>query len=347
MRSYSPFRELFLARMREFYREPAAVFWTYGFPILLTAGLGLAFRNKAPEQIHVGLADSAEVAQLATALDADERFIVESASATECARLLRVGRIDIMVSFDDEAGAYEYRFDPTQPEAVRARLLLDDTLQRSAGREDVLQVAEVQVTEPGSRYIDFLVPGLIGMNLMGGGLWGIGFVTVDMRIRKLLKRLVATPMRRRDLLLSIISGRMVFTVPEMTILLFVAWLMFKIPFAGSLLSFAVVAAVGALSFAGIGLLVASRAQKLETISGLMNLVMLPMWLCSGVFFSSERFPAALQPVIQALPLTQLNNALRAVMLEGSGLGSQWMRLSILTAWGVVSFLLALKWFRWT
>lgn len=211
---------------------------------------------------------------------------------------------------------------------------------------DPVATEDEEVTAPGSRYIDFLVPGLIGMNLMGGGLWGIGFVLVDMRVRNLLKRLLATPMRRSDFLLSMIGVRVLFFIPEMFFLLFVAALIFEIPIRGSLLSVAFLAWIGSMSFAGLGLLVACRAKRLETVTGLMNLVMLPMWLTSGVFFSSERFPDFLQPFIRALPLTQLNDALRAIILDGAGLWTQTGPMLILLAWGSVSFLLALKWFRW-
>jgi ABC-2 type transport system permease protein len=224
---------------------------------------------------------------------------------------------------------------------------VDEVVQRARGRADAAPVRDERVVERGSRYIDFLIPGLLGMNLMGGGLWGIGFVLVDMRVRKLLKRLVATPMRRTDFLLAMMGSRILFMLPEVALLLGAGALLFHVRVQGSLLAVLAVSLLGAVSFAGLGLLVACRAQKIETVSGLMNLVMLPMWLVSGIFFSSERFPAALQPAIQALPLTLLNEALRAVILEGAGLGSQSLRLVGLALWGAVSFVLALRWFRWS
>lgn len=345
MKKYYAFKELFLCRMRQFYREPEAIFWTYGFPILLTAGLGIAFRNRPPERVEVAIEDAPATQQIREILAKDEGFEVEVASADECARLLRLGNAEILVAATETG--YEYRYDPTRSETNLARYKVDDALQRAAGRRETVEVEEVHVTEPGARYIDFLVPGLLGMNLMGGGLWGVGFVTVDMRIRKLLKRLLATPMRKRDFLLSVIGGRMVFTLPEMFVLLLTGWLLFRIAIVGSVLNIFCVSLVGGLSFAGIGLLTACRAKKLETISGLMNLVMLPMWLFGGIFFSSGRFPDAMQPFVQALPLTQLNNALRAVILEGASLASQALPLLILAAWGSISFALGLRWFRWT
>ena len=341
---YSANWELFVARMRMFYREPEAMFWTYGFPILLTIGLGVAFRNKPAEKLPVAVEAGTELSEARAALEEDLSFDVRTGTAEECEGWIRRGEVDVAVL---RGNPIEYRFDPTRPEAALARLKIHEAIQRAAGRSDVVAVQESHVTAPGARYIDFLIPGLLGMNLMGGGLWGIGFVTVDMRIRKLLKRMAATPMKKRDFFFSLIASRMAFTVPEVLLVMLTGWLLFRIAIAGSWVGIAVVCAVGALSFAGLGLVCASRARKIETISGLMNAVMLPMWIFSGIFFSAKRFPDIIQPLIQALPLTQLINALRAVITDGASLASQWMPLSILTVYGVVSFVLALRWFRWT
>jgi ABC-type multidrug transport system permease subunit len=184
------------------------------------------------------------------------------------------------------------------------------------------------------------------MSLMGGGLWGVGFVTVDMRIRKVLKRFLATPMRKGDFLMGILLSRLIFMVPEILVLLLFARLAFGVIIQGSLLTLVVLILLGAMAFSGIGLLVASRARTLEAVSGWMNLVMLPMWVLSGIFFSSERFPESMQPFIKALPLTPLNEALRAVILEGTPLPQLWPQTAILAGWAVGSFVLALRWFRW-
>ena len=224
---------------------------------------------------------------------------------------------------------------------------MHEALQQAAGRQDAVRtLPDEEMREPGSRYIDFLVPGLLGMSLMGGGLWGVGFAIVDMRIRKLLKRFVATPMRRSDFLLGIMISRLVFMIPEVLVLLVFARLFFGVVIAGNVAAVLVLILVGAFTFAGTGLLVASRAKTLETASGLMNLTMLPMWLLSGIFFSPDRFPPAIQPFIRALPLTPLIDGLRAVMLEGASLGSQSLNLAILLVWGAVTFVLGIKWFRW-
>jgi ABC-type multidrug transport system permease subunit len=243
--------------------------------------------------------------------------------------------------------SWKYRYDPTRPEASAARQVIDDVLQQAAGRTNPRQTTDVLVNEPGSRYIDFLIPGLIGLNAMGGGLWGIGFLLVNFRVAKLLKRFVATPMPRRDFLLALLGARLTFVIPDLAVLLLLGTLMFHMPIRGSLALVIAIDMLGALAFAGIGLLVACRARTTEAVSGLMNLVMLPMWLFSGVFFASDRFPAAAQPFIQALPLTQLVGALRRVLLEGAGIVDVSSSIAILAAWAVITFMLALRFFRWT
>ncbi len=345
MTTHHPLRTLLLSRLREFFREPEAVFWVYGFPVLLAVGLGIAFREKPPERFQVDLIRVADAssAEAERALGAAPALVLEVHGKEEAAERLRMGKSDITVVPGDP---HAYIYDPMRPQSVLARARVDQVLQESAGRRDRIAVVDEEMSQPGSRYIDFLIPGLLGMNLMGGGLWGVGFVTVDMRVRKLLKRLVATPMRKSHFLMALIGSRLTFMIPELALLLLAGVVFFQVEIAGSLLAVLSVSVLGAISFAGLGLLVACRAHKIETVSGLMNLVMLPMWLFSGIFFSSDRFPDAAQPFINLLPLTMLNDALRAVILEGSTLASQAVPLGGLAAWGLVSFVLGMRWFRW-
>jgi ABC transporter DrrB family efflux protein len=308
-------------------------------------GLGIAFSSREPLPPDVDVQgepeDSAAVT-LARILN-DNGLTAEIHDARECSERLSSGKTALFVVPGAKGPRYEY--DPARTDSVMALHWVDAVLVR---QHDASAPALVKhaVDRAGSRYIDFLLPGLMGLNLMGGGMWGVGFVLVDMRTRKLLKRLLATPMRRADFLLAILSARMVFLGPDMIFLVLVGVLGFGVPVRCSLLTLAVVVLAGAVAFAGIGLLCACRADKSETISGLMNLVMLPMWLLSGTFFSAERFPQAMQPFIQALPLTQLNTALREVMLNDRSLAEVAGSLAILLAWGAVTFSLALKWFRW-
>ncbi len=243
-------------------------------------------------------------------------------------------------------GAPLYRYDPTRPDARTARVEADDALQAAAGRRDVLRTQDSYVREQGSRYIDFLLPGLIGMNLMSTGMWGVGFTVVNARVRKLLKRLIATPMRKSEYLLSQFLSRLVFLCLEVGVLVAFGWIVFDVRVNGSIGTLALLCVVGGFSFSGIGILAASRARSIEAISGIMNLVMMPMWLCSGVFFSYERFPDAVKPLIRALPLTALNDALRAVMNDAAPVGKIALPMVVLMAWGAVSFVVALRIFRW-
>jgi ABC-2 type transport system permease protein len=341
-----PLVQLTLVRYREFFREPEAVFWVFVFPVLLTAGLGIAFRNQAPERTRVAVVERRGASDsLVAALTRSDDLLAEEMPEAAAAQALRTGRVAIVVS-PAAGGGVEYRFDHERPESRTARLLVDDALQRAAGRRDRVPAIDRQVREPGSRYVDFVVPGLLGMNLMGSGIWGLGFTIVDARRKRLLKRLIATPMSRTQFLASFVLSRLTLLVLEVGALLGFALVVFGVPVRGSILSLLVICLLSALSFGALGLLLASRARTIEGVSGLMNLVMLPMWIFSGVFFSAARFPDAFQPVIQALPLTAVNDALRASMLEGAGWDRLGPELAIIAAWLVVSFTLALRLFRW-
>ena len=347
-RAVHPLLALTWARVLEFWREPEAVFWVYVFPLIMMVSLGLAFRNRPVERVAVDVQQSAVAPEIAAALETDERFSVQICEPADCRRRLRIGKSDLLVaSQPDSADGYLYVYDPTKPNGVLARGLADDVLQRAAGRKNAVPIREREYVEPGGRYIDFLVPGLVGLGLMGGGLWGVGFSIVDLRIRKLLKRFLATPMRRNHFLAAVMISRLLFAIPEVFMLLLIARLGLGVMNFGSYALLMLVILLGALQFCGIGLLVAARPQKLETVSGLMNLVMLPMWIGSGVFFSVDRFPEAVQPWLKALPLTPLIDALRAVMLEGVGIAAIGLELLIIIAWTVIPFLLALRWFRWS
>src|SRR5437660_3882471 len=338
-----PLAQLTLARMREFVREPEAIFWVFGFPIVMAFALGIAFRNRGPGELRVGVARGAGDSALAATLDRSPRLAAAVLDSATARLQLRTGRVALLVVPGDPL---VYRYDSTRTESRLARLEVDAELQRARGRSDVVAVRDERVTEPGSRYIDFLIPGLLGMNLLGSGIWGVGFSVVQARQKKLLKRFMATPMRRSHYLLAFILSRLLFLGGEVVALLGFGRIMFGVGVHGSLAALATVNVLGAFSFAGMGLLIASRARTIEAVSGLMNLVMLPMWVLSGTFFSYARFPEAMQPFVRALPLTALNDALRAVMIDGSPLARLGTPLGIVTAWGVASFAVALQIFRW-
>lgn len=338
-----PLVQLSRVKFLEFVREPEAIFWVLVFPVLLSLALGIAFRAKAPEALTVAVCDGPGAAEASRALAADPGLRPKVLAESDARESLRTGKVALVVIPGD---ALTYWFDPARDESRVARLAADAALQAAAGRADTREIVLREMNEKGSRYIDFLVPGLLGMNLMGTGMWGIGFSIVTARSRGLLKRLVATPMRRRDYLLGQIMGRMIFLIPEVGVLVGFAHVAFGVPVSGSLGALAVISLFGATAFAGIGLLVAARPRTIEGVSGLMNFVMLPMWIFSGVFFSPSRFPDATLPLIRLLPLTALNDALRAVMIDGASLASVAGQLGILGLWGGVAFAIALRLFRW-
>jgi ABC-type multidrug transport system permease subunit len=336
-----PLVQLTLVRFREFLREPEALFWVFGFPLLLAAGLGLAFRNTPAEVLTVGA-----VGPDVTAFENAPALAVESfPTVDEGLRALREGKIALLIERPAD-GSVRYHYDDTNPEGRDARMRADMAVQQTAGRTDPVAAQDQLMREAGSRYIDFLIPGLLGMNLMGGSIWSMGFAIVDARRRKLMKRLIATPMPRHYFLLSFLISRLAMLVVEVGAFLGFAVLVFGVPIRGSLVLVAAVCVFGTLAFGALGLLLSSRARTVEAASGLMNLTMLPMWILSGVFFSSQRFPDAVQPIIAALPLTALNDALRATMLQGATAIEIAPQIGVLAGWLLVCFPLALKLFRW-
>lgn len=337
--------QLTLARFRGFIREPEAVFWTFVFPILLAVGLGVAFRSREPERPRIAVVTSGAASGIVEPLRRDSSLIVEVMDESSAARALRTGKIALVARVTGPSSV-EYVYDPVRGDAASAKLLVDRSVQHAAGLVDPVQVVERKVTERGSRYIDFVLPGLLGMNLMGSGIWGIGFAIVDQRSKKLLKRFMATPMSRAEYLASFIFSRLFFLVLEVVVLLGFGVLIFGVPVRGSLFALAGICLLATLSFGAIGLLVSSRARTTEGVAGLMNLVMIPMWIFSGVFFSSSNFPQAVQPVIKLLPLTAVNDALRANMLEGASFAAVSGQMLVIAGWLLLSFFLALRLFRW-
>jgi ABC-2 type transport system permease protein len=309
-----PLLELTRTRVLEFLREPEAIFWVFFFPVLLAVALGIAFRDQAPQPVPVGVEAGRTADARLAAFEASARVNAVIVGLDEGRADLRTGRLALVVLDTDPP---TYWFDPTRAESRLARLEVDEVLQRAAGRADAIEAAELEITERGSRYVDFLVPGLLGMTLMSTGLWAIGFTLVTQRAGKLLKLFIASPARRWQLLASHVLARLVFMALEVTLLVIVAVALLDVPLRGSLAALAVITTLGSIAFVGMGLLVAARPRTVEGVSGLINLVMFPMWILSGVFFSKERFPDAAQPFIDALPLTALVDALRAVMLDGT------------------------------
>ncbi|MCP3920268.1 MAG: ABC transporter permease [bacterium] len=336
-------RELSRHRTLAFIRQPEAVFWVFAFPMVLAAVLGFAFQSGEPAKSHIALLEGAHANRLLERLTADERVeLTRFPDVAAAERALRSGKVDLFLT-DPAASPPALRLDPVRAEAESARLRVLVAL----GELDEDALALDTVEEKGSRYVDFLFPGLLGMNLMGTGLWAIGFAIAELRQRKILKRLLVTPMRKSSFLASFLVSRLFFLVLELVLLTAFGFWVLDVPLRGSIVLFALVSLLGATAFAGLGLLCASRVKTIEGVSGMLNLVMMPMWLGSGVFFSYERFPDAVQPLLRALPLTALNDALRELMLDGSGVRDILPEVLVLALWLVVPFVVALRVFRWS
>ncbi|UWZ86865.1 ABC transporter permease [Occallatibacter riparius] len=332
--------QLTATRFRLFLREPEALFWVFAFPILLAVGLGIAFRNRPADVLPV----AATTPQLTQALVADKGLKATTMDEAAGTHALATGNITLLAI--QTVQGVEYKYDDTNPDARNARLLVDRAIQTAAGRHDPLAATNELIHETGARYIDFVIPGLLGMNLMGSAIWGLVFSVVEGRQKRLLKRMVASPMPRWQYLASFLLSRLLMLVIEVAVFLGFAKVAFGVPFRGSLLELGFLCLLTSLAFSALGLLIASRAKTIEAASGLMNLAMLPMWILSGVFFSATRFPAIIQPFVRALPLTAAIDALRGNMLQGMSLPQMMAPTSILLAWLVVPFFVALKIFRW-
>jgi len=337
---FSSLYQLTMVRFRLFLREPEAIFWIFFFPILLAMGLGIAFRNRPADVLQVG----ATTTQLTQALAADKGLTAATMDEAEGTHELATGRILLLAIQRTDGVAYKY--DDTNPDARTARLLADRAVQAAAGRHDAVRSSNELIHETGARYIDFVVPGLLGMNLMGSAMWGLGFAIVEARQKKLLKRLVASPMPKWQYLASYLISRMAMLIIEVGAFLGFARVAFGVPFRGSLAQLVLLCLLTSMAFSGLGLLVSSRARTMEAVSGLMNLVMLPMWILSGVFFSATRFPAVIQPIVRALPLTAAIDAMRGNMLQGTSLAQMMPQVGILLFWFVVPFAVSLRIFRW-
>lgn len=339
--------ELVQARLREFYREPGILFWVFGFPLLMALGLGIAFRQKAPtlpELAVVRTAETAEAKELERALVTSTRLHAHSVGAADAERELARAKVDLVLEIT--ADGVRYRFDPMQDRSPLARAVADDVVQTAAGRTSPLQATDVTGAQVGSRYIDFLIPGLIGLNLMGSSLWSIGYNLVVQRKRRLLRRFAVTPMRRGNLLLSYMLSRLLFLAMELVVLVLFGIALFGTKVQGSYLDLLAISVLGGASFAGLSLLIGARLENAEVASGWMNLVQLPMWVVSGCFFSYERFPEWTHRFIEFLPLTALVNALRAIYNEGASLVALTPEVLVLIVWGAIPFTIALRTFRW-
>lgn len=333
---------------RDYLRTPEAVFWTYGFPFVMTIVLGLAFSGGGAEPSRIGVLGSgfdAAVGIERSAAETDELQVVRFADEESARRALIAGRIELVLGGDIANPILD--LDPRRPGSELAELRVDRRLSIARGVDPGPEVDRHEIVEPGGRYVDFVLPGLIALNVLGAGVYGIGYNIVQMRSRNLFRRLWVTPVGRAEFLLGFLGARGVLAlIPPFVILLFGS-VAFGVPVRDGLPMFALLVLAGAASFSGLGMLISSRARTLEAVSGLMNFVMLPMWLLGGAFFSTAKFPETVQPLLRAVPLSWLCDGFRDALLGAEVHVDQWTAVGLLFGFGVLCFGIATRVFRWT
>jgi ABC-2 type transport system permease protein len=337
--------QLVLARWRNFYRVPENLFWMFLFPVIMALVLGMAFREGHPEPVRIavvrGAGSDAIYAAFSQSKDANAVLVDEAEALTQ----LRSAAVDLVIQPAAPGQPRRYRFDPGREQGRLARIVADDLVQRSQGRVDPTRVHDETVRAVGERYIDFAIPGLLGLSIMTFGL-GIPLAIAEMRSRQLLKRLAVSPMPRTHFLLSLVIQRSLLLLVQLPMLLVVVWLMFGVRNRGSYFLLYACCLLGTAVFTSIGTLAAARVRSLHTARGVTDLIRLPMMIACGVFFSIDRLPMVVRPLVRLLPLSALIESLRAVMNHGAGVSSITQPLTIVTAWGLVSLTATVAFFRW-
>ena len=338
-----PILELLLVRLRVFGREPEALFWTFGFPLILTVVLGIAFRPIEGEPLPVVVVEDEGADATLARLARDPELEVSRASTEDARRWLLSGRVLALVEpLPTESPGARVRSDPTRPESRLARARVERALLEAPSA-----IEDAPLREPGTRYVDFVVPGLVGMNVMTVCLWGIGWNVVEARSRKLLRRLAVTPMKRSHYLLSFVLAHLGLVLVTLAVILGFAYASFGVGVRGAVLDYVLLVALGSLAFSAMGVLLASRTDNVEVLSGMVNAASLLQLVASGVFFSTARFPDWSLGALRLMPLTALVDALRAVAIEGRSVLELPMELAVLAGWTLIAGALGLRVFRWT
>jgi ABC-type multidrug transport system permease subunit len=341
-----PILQLLLLQWRAFYREPGLLFWALVFPILLSGLLGLAYARKKPAPLPIVLCvespeEAHSLASLAASLTPDPRLETLILPRAAAELQLKRGKAVLAVNSPADAQARRYLLDSTNPEAELALLHARAWLSGQKSPEDTLPL-----DTRGGRYIDFLMPGLLAFSVINSCLWGVAWTLIDYRKKKFMRRMVATPMSRFDFFAALLLGRLVLITVEGGVLLLFAWGVFGFGIQGQAGAFALTMASGVLAFFGLGCLIASRTSNSEVGAGLINATTMPMMLVSGIFFSYERFPAFLQPILRLFPPTMMVDTLRAIANEGADLSRAWPACIALGLMGVFCLGLTSRIFRW-
>ena len=335
-------------RWREFRREPSAFYWVVFMPIVWMLALGFAFSEPKPEVYGVGWPADINKSDLATKIEP----ILENNKSINLYKTVEENlptlnqRGHTSINLLVKGNELNFSFDRANPTAQRAKLFVNDTIERSLGRKDVLRTTDSYIKTHGLRYVDFLIPGLLGLSIMTSSLFGVGMTIVSNRKESLLKRYLATPMKPYEYITSHIVGRYITLLAEFVSVMLTGYLVFQFNVAGSFVSFSLIAMLGAASFTAIALLCASRTRSIPVVAGFTNLITLASMMLSGVFFSVNNLPTWLANISAFLPLTALNNSLRKVALEGLSISELGFEMSVMAVYLIISTLLTVKVFKW-
>ena len=368
--------QLILALFREIIREPGVLFWGILFPILMSVGLGLAFTKKTDVIRKVAVINSSERSITLSDINVIEDFLLKSCEKNnspdkkawqwkykkkdeklgnsiflfynmewdDAMKFLKRGTINLLIT--GQNNSVEYHFDPMNSDAELTFLKLSSII----GKGEIISAksnSEIKpLTVTGTRYIDFLVPGLIGMGVMMSSMWGISYGIIEKRSKKLLRRLVATPMRKSHFLIALITVRITMNFIESSVLLIFSLIAFKMTIQGDISALILTFLAGNIAFAGIAVFASSHTSNTEVGNGIINFVVFPMMILSGIFFSYQNFPDWSLPVIRNLPLTMLTDGIRSIFNEGAGYHELALPIFIMTAVGVAFFSVGLKIFKW-
>ena len=308
-----PIFQLVMIHFREFYREPGIIFWAIIFPILMAWGLGIAFSSKSEAIKHIAYVENNKSANIllknylvdahsdVSKSDYGTAELIKSVKTKnigktsfhfircnwkEAEHLLKIGKVTIVIT--EKTDNIDYHFDPANADARLTYLLLSSAINKT--ELTGLTGNIIPLLKIGTRYIDFLIPGLIAMGIMMSLMWGVSYGLIDKRNKKLIRRMVATPMSKSEFLISHFIARFFLSFIESAILFLFAWIYFDIQINGSLAALLLLIVSGNIAFSGIAILISSRTSNTEIGNGLINAVVTPMMVLSGVFFSYHNFP---------------------------------------------------------
>ena len=369
-------RQITAALFREIIREPGVLFWGILFPILMSLGLGIAFTKKADVLRKVAIIDPLRNNYSEDSIPTLYHFFEKNCEKNSQAgkndyqwkltlkdeklgnsiflfyrmdwqqAMMQLKRGTVNVVLRENERNIEYHFDPLNPDAQLTFLKLNGLMGEGKIIESESDPNIIPLTVTGTRYIDFLIPGLIAMGVMMSCMWGISYGLIEKRSKKLLRRLVATPMKKSYFLVALITVRIAMNFIESLILFIFALFVFDMVIQGSISALILLFISGNIAFAGIAVFVSSNTSNTEVGNGLINFVVFPLMVLSGIFFSYHNFPDWSIPVIQKLPLTILADGIRSIFNEGAGFSEVGIPILVLSATGIVFFSAGLKIFKW-